>query len=304
MNVQSELHPTDQTLSSYGLGKLDDDSAEAVNKHLEECRDCRKRVAEMSADSFLERVRDAQKPSGKTTFGQSQAGGTQSCKGSNAPAPPPADTLPPGLADHPDYEIKRELGRGGMGVVYLAHNKLMGRDEVLKVIGRQSWNAPGVLDRFLREIRAVGQAAPPEHRHRLLRLPDRREPGLRDGVRRGPRPVPAGQGQGAAAGRPRLLLRPPGGAGLQHAHEQGMVHRDIKPHNLMLTREGTRRIVKMLDFGLAKVTREEKVDGGPDLGGPDPGHARLHRPRADHRRPAAPTSGPTSTASAARSITS
>ena len=70
MDAAPSLHPTDQTLSSYGLGKLDDESAEAVNKHLEECRDCRKRVAEMSADSFLGRVRDAQKPSARSTFGQ------------------------------------------------------------------------------------------------------------------------------------------------------------------------------------------------------------------------------------------
>ncbi len=155
------MHPTDQILSSYGLGKLDHDSAEAVNKHLEECRDCRKRVAEMSPDSFLERVRDAQKPSGKTTFGLSQAGGTQSSKGLTASVPPPANTLPPGLADHPDYEIKRELGRGGMGVVYLAHNKLMGRDEVLKIMGRHIMERPGVLERFLREIRAVAKLRHP-----------------------------------------------------------------------------------------------------------------------------------------------
>ena len=60
MNANPSIHPSEQTLSSYGLGKLDDSSAEAVNKHLEQCPDCRKRVAEMSADSFLERVRDAQ----------------------------------------------------------------------------------------------------------------------------------------------------------------------------------------------------------------------------------------------------
>ena len=82
-------------------------------------------------------------------------------QGTNDPAPPPADTLPPGLADHPDYEIKRELGRGGMGVVYLAHNTLMGRDEVLKVMGRQIMERPGVLDRFLREIRAVAKLRHP-----------------------------------------------------------------------------------------------------------------------------------------------
>src|SRR5206468_5529148 len=124
-------HPTDQILSSFGLGKLDDDAAEAVNTHLEACPDCRKRVAELSADSFLGRVRDARKPSGKSTIGQPQAGEMRDVRGPNAP-PPPAHTLPPGLADHPDYEIRRELGRGGMGVVYLAHNTMMGRDEVLK----------------------------------------------------------------------------------------------------------------------------------------------------------------------------
>src|SRR5271166_994767 len=60
MNANPSIHPSEQTLSSYGLGKLDDSSAEAVNEHLEQCPDCRKRVAEMSADSFLERVRGAQ----------------------------------------------------------------------------------------------------------------------------------------------------------------------------------------------------------------------------------------------------
>ena len=72
-------------------------------------------------------------------------------------APPPAGTLPPGLADHPDYEILRELGRGGMGVVYLAQNTLMGRTEVLKVVGSHLVSRPGVLDRFLREIRSAAR---------------------------------------------------------------------------------------------------------------------------------------------------
>src|SRR5436309_3209314 len=51
-------------------------------------------------------------------------------------------------------------------------------------------------------------------------------------------------------------------SGLQHAHERGTVHRDIKPHNLMLTHDGKLRVVKILDFGLAKATREEKLDSG------------------------------------------
>jgi anti-sigma factor RsiW len=62
MDARAEPHPTDQTLSSYGLGKLDDGWAAAINRHLEQCPGRRQRVAEMSADSFLERVRGAQKP--------------------------------------------------------------------------------------------------------------------------------------------------------------------------------------------------------------------------------------------------
>ena len=50
--------------------------------------------------------------------------------------------------------------------------------------------------------------------------------------------------------------------GLQHAHEKGLVHRDIKPANLMLSKKSGKAIVKILDFGLAKVVREEKTDGG------------------------------------------
>ena len=65
--------------------------------------------------------------------------------------------LPPELVDHPDYEFVRELGRGGMGVVYLAQNKLAGRPEVLKVVGRPQIERPGVADCFLREIRSTAK---------------------------------------------------------------------------------------------------------------------------------------------------
>ena len=50
--------------------------------------------------------------------------------------------------------------------------------------------------------------------------------------------------------------------GLQHAHEEGLVHRDIKPGNLMLSHKGDKALIKVLDFGLAKATREEPIDRG------------------------------------------
>ena len=55
----SAPHPTDRSLKAYGLGRLDDATAESVNTHLEGCPDCRRRVAEISSDSFLGRLRDA-----------------------------------------------------------------------------------------------------------------------------------------------------------------------------------------------------------------------------------------------------
>ena len=59
MNAQPSPHPTDRTLSAYGLGQLDDAAAGSVHTHLEGCPDCRRRVAEVTSDSFLGRLRDA-----------------------------------------------------------------------------------------------------------------------------------------------------------------------------------------------------------------------------------------------------
>jgi hypothetical protein len=208
MNAAPSGHPTNQILSSFGLGKLDDRLAGAVSKHLERCPDCRKRVAELSADSFLGRVRDAQ-ATGQSIVGKSKVYWSRSLEETGLVARIPTNTIPPGLADHPDYEIKRELGRGGMGVVYLAHNKLMGRDEVLKVMSRHIMERPGVLDRFLREIRAVAQLRHPNivTAYHATRLGDSIVFAME-----------------YVAGLDLSL-------GLQHAHEEGLVHRDTKPGN-------------------------------------------------------------------------
>ena len=57
MGNHAAWHPTEQTLSDFSLGKLDDSRAELINNHLNECPDCQRLVAEMSSDSFLGRLR-------------------------------------------------------------------------------------------------------------------------------------------------------------------------------------------------------------------------------------------------------
>ncbi len=209
-----------------------------------------------------------------STEGKSEVYWSQSLEGTRASAPISASTSPSGLAEHPDYVIKRELGRGGMGVVYLAENRLMGRNEVLKVIGREIMERAGALERFLREIRAVAKLRHPNivtayHAPRVgdsIVFAMEYVEGLdlsRMVKARGPLPVSSA-----------CYYVHQAALGLQHAHEHGMVHRDIKPSNLMLARQGDRDMVKVLDFGLAKVRSEGQTDGsvtyeGQMLGTPD-----------------------------------
>jgi serine/threonine protein kinase len=209
----------------------------------------------------------------------------------SAGSPISANTLPPGLADHPDYEIKRELGRGGMGVVYLACNALMGRDEVLKVMGPQIMERPGVLDRFRREIQAVARLRHPNivtayHASRLgesvVFAMEYVEGYDLAKLVKGQRPLPVPLACNFAQ---QTAL------GLQHAHEEGLVHRDIKPGNLMVSRKKGKATIKILDFGLAKATREEKVD------------LKLTSQGQANGTPRAPTSGSISTVSAVRVTT-
>jgi len=275
MDAPSSPHPGDGNLRAYALGKREGDTAESVQLHLNVCPGCRQRVAEMSADSFVKGLRGAQiGPESAAQVDPSLADLSLLAGQSGAPAPVQPSSIPPGLADHPDYQITGELGRGSMGVVYLAQNKPMGRKEALKVVSPELMDRRGVLDRFLREIRNAAQlyhtnivtaysamrvgeciafAMEYVEGYDLARLVKRQ----------GPLPV---------AHACNFIYQ--AAVGLQYAHEKGMVHRDIKPSHLIVARQGKRPVVKILDFGLAKATREEPADTnltreGQMLGTPD-----------------------------------
>ncbi|HEY7423833.1 MAG TPA: SUMF1/EgtB/PvdO family nonheme iron enzyme [Gemmataceae bacterium] len=259
MAVQREVHPSSDVLKAFGLGKLDERSCGVVMNHLDQCEDCRKEVAALSGDDFLVRLRQAHSSSTPAPA-KSLAEVAHAAKPSASQTAIP--NLPPELAANPQYEILRELGRGGMGVVYLAHNKLMDRLEVLKVVNKALLDHPGAVERFLREIRAAAKLS---HANVVT---------AHSAVQQGELLAFAMEyveGQDLAS-----LVKTQGplpianvcfyiqqaASGLQHAFEKQMVHRDIKPQNLILAREGKKHLVKVLDFGLAKVLREKTDDTG------------------------------------------
>ena len=149
-----------------------------------------------------------------------------------------------------------------MGVVYLARNKLMGRAEVLKVVSGHLLERSNVLERFLREIRNVGQLHHPNivTAYSVMRVGDRIVLAMEYVEGHDLARVVDERGRLPVAHACQFVYQ--AALGLQHAHERGMVHRDIKPGNLILARQGNRATVKILDFGLAKATQEAPLEGG------------------------------------------
>jgi serine/threonine protein kinase len=152
------------------------------------------------------------------------------------------------------YRLLEHLGTGGMGMVYLCEHTLMHRRVAIKVLPAAKAQDPSSLERFHREARAVAALDHPnivrahdiDHDGKLHFLVMEYVDGssLHDLVKRhGPMDVT----------RAAHYIRQ-AAFGLQHAHEAGLVHRDIKPGNLLVDRHG---VVKLLDMGLARFFHDE-----------------------------------------------
>src|SRR5215216_5029468 len=131
------------------------------------------------------------------------------------------------------YEILRELGRGGMALVYLARQTDLDRFVALKELGAFHASDASFAQRFLRESRVAGSLSHPNI--------------VMEYVERGSlRPYVGKMTISQIGGVLEGLL-----AGLTNAEQNGIVHRDLKPENLMVTSDGR---VKIADFGIAKAT--------------------------------------------------
>src|SRR5262245_1986737 len=172
------------------------------------------------------------------------------------------------------------LGSGGMGTVYLCEHRHMRRRVAVKILPPDHQD-PTQLQRFLREAQAVAMV---DHPNIVRAFDIDREDGVHflvmeyiDGVSlqhlvdaSGPLPVERAINYAGQAA-----------CGLQHAHEQGLVHRDVKPSNLMLERSG---VVKVLDLGLARIATRAS-DGLSRIRKPDSPDVRIVLGTADYLAP-------------------
>jgi serine/threonine protein kinase len=169
-------------------------------------------------------------------------------------ATPPAGFVPPSPAElagqFPQLEILELLGQGGMGAVYKARQKQLDRLVALKILPPQVAQTEAFAERFTREARSLARL---NHPH-IVMVHDfgHTETGLYyfimefiDGTDLR-HVIQAGELSAAES----LAIVPQICEALQFAHEEGIVHRDVKPENILLDKKGR---VKIADFGLAKL---------------------------------------------------
>jgi tRNA A-37 threonylcarbamoyl transferase component Bud32 len=278
-----EKHPPTGLLSDYALGRLDAKHLEAVAEHVEQCRDCQETLSHLRLDDTLLDGLAGQVPEDAFAREPECAAALAEIRrvgpGSQDAGEGRVETRTPDSASADDmsevetlrdYRLIAPLGHGGMGTVYRAKHVRLDRMVALKVLPAERMRQPLAVERFHREMKAIGKLDHPN----IVRAYDAGEVDgkhflameLIDGVdlatlagREGPLP---------AADACELVRH--AAAGLEYAHRHGLVHRDVKPSNLMLDRQG---VVKVLDLGLARLLAEaadeeiENQDAKPQAAG-------------------------------------
>jgi serine/threonine protein kinase len=249
-------HPSAPELAAFALGKLPEAALAVIADHLEKCPACRKTIESVPADSFVAKVRSAKPDVSSLPARPARADDTVNVPTTPAAPLVPPEELPPDLAHYAKFRFLRELGRGGMGVVYQAEQTVMGRLVAVKVINPSILAHPDALPRFQGEVKAAAKLDHPN----IVRAHDAEQVGgmhllvmeYVEGTSLAE--LVAKKGSQPIAQACRYICQ--AALGLHHAFEQGMVHRDIKPQNLMVNVHGQ---VKILDFGLARMRGQMKV---------------------------------------------
>ncbi len=275
----TKSHPLREHLEAYLIGGLSDADFETVCGHLEHCSECVEQAGALEIhDPLIQLLSEASKrtlleqdasPVIDTVFSSAASHDTDAL----GMAPLTSDVeIPDALLNHPRYRVIRILGRGGMGTVWLAEHLLLNRLVAIKSIHPEFLSKPGAAERLRREMHAAAKLS---HVNVVSALDAETSPGasflvteyiegktLAELLAEGPFTV----AHACRAARDVAL-------GLAHAHSAGLIHRDVKPANLI---ESTSGQVKLLDLGLVSplagqsdLTGENMVMGTPDYVSPE-----------------------------------
>ncbi|MBN1854835.1 MAG: protein kinase, partial [Pirellulales bacterium] len=284
MNDVQQTHPLRNQLIQFSLGKLDSEESAAIEEHIASCDACCQIIRSLPNDTLVDmlqnigtvsdpgaaRGKSHSEPAVQPTIlsgnpsndglleidpHEDAAGGEEAQGMSRASA---IADIPEELINHPRYRILGLLGKGGMGNVYRAEHRLMERQVAIKVMNGQLLDRPEAVERFRREVRTAAKLVHPNivtafdaeqagNRHLLVMEYVDGKDLAREVQQSGPMSVEEAC----------LCIRQ-AALGLEHAHQSGMVHRDIKPQNLIRSGGGA---VKILDLGLAHLATETIASG-------------------------------------------
>ncbi len=162
------------------------------------------------------------------------------------------------LADR--YDLERELGRGGMGAVFLARDRTLDRPVALKILPEEFAADPALRERFLRETRTTASFSHPNivPVHAVEERPGVVAYAM--GFVEGESLAQRVQRAGPLTVRELMRMLQDIGYALAYAHGRGVAHRDIKPDNIMIERATGRAL--LMDFGIARAITEPTGGGG------------------------------------------
>ena len=282
--AHESIHPDDVLLCNFAAGALAEEDLNWVAEHLGECRRCRERVDQLSArDGFLGRLRAASSSVSETPERAGERRGaaralrhdTRPSSESRGEPPTEPTTIPREVGP---YLILREVGRGGMGVVYQARHGGLGRVVALKMILTGEFASEVQRQRFHREAELAARVQHPQivQVYEVALYQGRPYLALEwcDGGSLADRVGGEGWPPRSAAELVATLA-----AAIEAAHRCGVVHRDLKPSNILLKLSaetgdaGPLRgfVPKIADFGLALALERKSglTSTGQTLGTPE-----------------------------------
>ena len=244
-------------LAAYAAGQLSEQAAEDFDRHVGDCESCRSTLDTLNHtyDSLLVRLQNQSVPQSYCLEPpcRDAVAGVKAMATPSGRARTPASSAPKAELRLPcklgEYELLEKIGEGGMGAVYRARHAKLNRIVALKTLSPARLGDAQAVARFEREMRAIGQLRHPN----IVEAHDAREienaPLLIMEYIEGVTLGELARQLGPLAVPEACELIRQAALGLQCAHQHGLVHRDVKPSNLMLAWAGQ---VKLLDLGLAR----------------------------------------------------